>query len=901
MTDLTNTDAKDDAMIVDSLTPDAPAHNPEAVEATTENTDNNNDIQKIYLKDYTPPSYSVDKVDLDIKLFEDHATVDSVLMMKRQHPGDLVLLGQNMTLTTISVNDKTLQEGDYQLDKEKLVISNAPDEAIVKISVHHQPQKNTELEGLYIAGEGDDVMFVTQCEPEGFRKITYYPDRPDVLSVFTTRLEADKKFPTLLANGDLIESGEVAGDSSRHYAVWHDVSKKPSYLFACVFADLAVLEDSYTTIEGREVKLQIYAKAYDIDKCHVAMQALKDSMHWDEVNYGRAYDLDRYMIVAVSQFNMGAMENKGLNIFNTSCVLSSPETTTDARSFSVKSIIAHEYFHNWTGNRVTCRDWFQLCLKEGLTVYRDQSFSADHQSPAVQRIDDVSMLRAYQFTEDAGPLAHPPRPNSFVEINNFYTTTVYEKGAEVVRMLANTLGDEYRQGTDTYFERYDGQAVTVEDWLSALSAEGKSVEHFIDWYTQPGTPEVLGHQHFEQGDDKAGKLTVTLSQKTRQVEGYDAPKPLPIPVATALFDRSTGELIEERLLMLEKETQDFVFDNVSTVDGIAPIVSVLRDFSAPVQMKYQYSEADLAFLLAHETNGFNQWQSAQALVNQILLQNNEPDVYLQAVKKAFLSLVEEDAMLAARILDIPAERELASALNSDYQPLVMKDKRDALKNSLAQVMASDWQQVYNSLPIESYEDTPEARGKRALRNVVLDMALTAGIEAAHDWAYQQYQNASCMTERLGALSTMVNHDHSQKQAVLADFYQRFNKEALVMDLWFSVRAGDDTATVSDVQALIERKDFDWGTPNRIRAVVGSFAAQPTKLWTEEGLALYVGVVQKLDETNPVLASRLLQTLSRWYTLAEPVRSIAKQQLQQLSQVVKSKNVTESLHTILKAS
>lgn len=676
MTDLTNTDAKDDAMIVDSLTPDAPAHNPEAVEATT---DNNNDIQKIYLKDYTPPSYSVDKVDLDIKLFEDYATVDSVLMMKRQHPGDLVLLGQNMTLTTISINDKTLQEGDYQLDKEKLVISNAPDKAIVKISVRHQPQKNTELEGLYIAGEDDDVMFVTQCEPEGFRKITYYPDRPDVLSVFTTRLEADKKFPTLLANGDLIESGEVAGDSSRHYAVWHDVSKKPSYLFACVFADLAVLEDSYTTIEGREVKLQIYAKAYDIDKCHVAMQALKDSMHWDEVNYGRAYDLDRYMIVAVSQFNMGAMENKGLNIFNTSCVLSSPETTTDARSFSVKSIIAHEYFHNWTGNRVTCRDWFQLCLKEGLTVYRDQSFSADQQSPAVQRIDDVSMLRAYQFTEDAGPLAHPPRPSSFVEINNFYTTTIYEKGAEVVRMLANTLGDEYRQGTDTYFERYDGQAVTVEDWLSALSAKGKSVEHFIDWYTQPGTPEVSGHQSFEQGDDKAGKLTVTLSQKIRQVDGYDAPKPLPIPVATALFNRSTGELIEERLLMLEKETQDFVFDNVSTVDGIEPIVSVLRDFSAPVQMKYQYSEADLAFLLAHETNGFNQWQSAQALVNQILLQNNEPEVYLQAVKKAFLSLVEEDAMLAARILDIPAERELASALNSDYQPLVMKDKRDALK------------------------------------------------------------------------------------------------------------------------------------------------------------------------------------------------------------------------------
>lgn len=916
MTDLNKTDAKDNAMIVDSMTPDAPAHNPEGVESIEStssgskeenNTVNSpdcskvNPIQKIYLKDYTPPSYAVQKVDLDIKLYDDHATVDSVLNMKRQHPGDLILLGQNMTLTAISINDKSLQEKDYELNEERLLITNAPDEAVVKISVRHEPQKNTELEGLYIAGEGDDVMFVTQCEPEGFRKITYYPDRPDVLSVFTTRLEADKKFPTLLANGDLIDSGEVAEDSNRHFAVWHDVSKKPSYLFACVFADLAVLEDSYTTIEGRDVKLQIYAKAYDIDKCHVAMQALKDAMQWDEVNYGRAYDLDRYMIVAVSQFNMGAMENKGLNIFNTSCVLSSPETTTDARSFSVKGIIAHEYFHNWTGNRVTCRDWFQLCLKEGLTVFRDQSFSADHQSPAVQRIDDVSMLRAHQFTEDAGPLSHPPRPNSFVEINNFYTTTVYEKGAEVVRMLANTLDDEYRQGTDTYFERYDGQAVTVEDWLSALSAEGKSVEHFIDWYTQPGTPEVSGHQQFTYDSEaNTGTLTVTLSQKIRHVEGYDEPKPLPIPVATALFDKTSGELLAERLLMLEKETQQFVFENVTTVDGIEPIVSVLRDFSAPVQMKYQYSEADLAFLLANETNGFNQWQSAQALVNQILLQDKKPDVYLDAVKKAFLNLVEEDAMLAARIVDIPAERELASAVNQDYQPEAIKEKRDTLKSQLVQALSSDLAQVYNNLPIETYEDSPEARGRRALRNVVLNMALTAGITEAEDWAYQQYQNANCMTERLGALSAMVNHNHPKKQQVLTDFYQRFNHEALVMDLWFSVQAGDENATVADIKALIEREDFDWGTPNRIRAVVGSFAAQPTKLWTETGLETYIAVVQKLDKTNPVLASRLLQSLSRWYTLAEPMQANAKQQLQQLQQQVKSKNVTESLQTILKA-
>lgn len=858
-------------------------------------------VNKIYLKDYTPPSFAVDSVHLNIKLFEDHATVDSVLNMSRQHQGDLVLFGQNMSLTAISINDQPLQPSEYQLDDTQLVIANAPDTAVVKISVRHQPQKNTELEGLYIAGEGDDVMFVTQCEPEGFRKITYYPDRPDVLSVFTTRLEADKKFPTLLANGDLIESGEVAEDSSRHYAVWHDTSKKPSYLFACVFADLAVLKDRYTTIEDREVKLEIYAKAHDIDKCHVAMQALKDSMQWDEENYGRAYDLDRYMIVAVSQFNMGAMENKGLNIFNTSCVLSSPETTTDARSFSVKSIIAHEYFHNWTGNRVTCRDWFQLCLKEGLTVFRDQSFSADHQSPAVQRIDDVSMLRAHQFSEDAGPLAHPPRPSSFVEINNFYTSTVYEKGAEVVRMLANTLGEKYRQGTDTYFERYDGQAVTVEDWLSALSAQGKSVEHFIDWYTQPGTPEVSGHQNYQYDEQtQLGKLTVSLSQKIRQVEGYDAPKALPIPINAAVFDKRTGAIIEERLLMLDEDSQQFVFDNLATVDGTEPVLSLLRDFSAPVQMRFEHSEEDLAFLLAHETNGFNQWQSAQALVNQILLNQKDPAIYLEAVKKAFLSLAQTDAMLAARILDIPAERELATAVNTNYKPEQMKQKWQGLKQQLADILKAQWTQIYEQLPITEYQDTPEARGQRALRNVVLDMALTAGIDEAHDWAKAQYDNARCMTERLGALSAMVNHQHPDKAEMLADFYQRFNQEALVMDLWFSVQASDDNASVAEVAALIERKDFDWGTPNRIRAVVGSFAAQPTKLWTPQGVQLYISVVRKLDETNPVLASRLLQALSRWYTLAEPMREQAKQQLQQLSTQIKSKNVTESLQTLLKA-
>ncbi|MER1973228.1 MAG: aminopeptidase N, partial [Psychrobacter alimentarius] len=478
---------------------------------------------KINLKDYKKPSFDVETVNLDIKLFEEYAQVNSTLKMLRQTEGDLVLFGEELELLMIQMNGHQLDKEDYQQEAGTLTIANAPDEVTLDIQVRICPQTNTALEGLYMAGSGDDTMFVTQCEPEGFRKITFYPDRPDVLAIFTTRLEADKRYATLLANGNLVEAGDVVDEPNRHYAIWHDPTNKPSYLFACVVADLDVLTDSYTTSEGREVTLELYAKSADIDKCDVGMQALKDAMEWDEVNYGRAYDLDRYMIVAVSQFNMGAMENKGLNIFNTACVLSSPETTTDARSFSVKAIIAHEYFHNWTGNRITCRDWFQLCLKEGFTVYRDQSFSADQQSSAVQRIDDVATLRAHQFSEDAGPLAHPVRPESFVEINNFYTTTVYEKGAEIVRMIANILGaNDFRQGTDEYFRRYDGQAVTVEDFLSALSITDDKIEKFIDWYRQPGTPVVSGHQNY---DSVAQTLTITLSQQTRHVSGFDAPKP----------------------------------------------------------------------------------------------------------------------------------------------------------------------------------------------------------------------------------------------------------------------------------------------------------------------------------------------------------------------------------------
>ena len=872
-----------DAQIINPDMPDVPPHAP----------------SKIHLKDYQPPSFAVETVDLDIKLFDDHAIVDSTLMMQRQTDGDLVLYGEGLELLSIKLNDELLTSECYTQTDGKLIITNAPAHSKLQLQVRIHPHTNTALEGLYIAGSGDDTMFVTQCEPEGFRKITFYPDRPDVLARFTTRLEADKRFPTLLSNGNLLEAGEVSDAPERHYAIWQDPTNKPSYLFACVIADLDVLTDSYTTSEGREVKLELYAKSEDIDKCAVGMQALKDSMQWDEVNYGRAYDLDRYMIVAVSQFNMGAMENKGLNIFNTACVLSSPETTTDARSFSVKSIIAHEYFHNWTGNRITCRDWFQLCLKEGFTVYRDQSFSADQQSSAVQRIDDVATLRAHQFAEDAGPLAHPVRPESFVEINNFYTTTVYEKGAEIVRMIANTLGrDNFRKGTDEYFRRYDGQAVTVEDFLSALSITDSKIEDFIDWYRQPGTPVVSGYQYY---DSVTQTLTITLSQQTRQVAGFDAPKPLPIPVATALFDKNSGHIIAERMLLLDQVTQTFTFENIMS----EPVVSLLRDFSAPVQLNYNYQDEDLAFLLKYETNGFNRWQVTQMLVNRILLQGHgaksSPEIYLQVVAQALPELAANDAMLAARLLDIPSAHELASAIHKDYDPELVKAQREGLYQQLALALKDQWSELYKQLPMQAYEDSAEARGNRALRNVVLDMALTANVDGATEWAEQQYDNASCMTERFGALKAMVNHQLANADKYLADFYHRFENNDLVIDLWFSVQASADAVTPDTIKSLLAHNDFDWNTPNRVRSVISAFTSQPTVLWTPEGLDIYIAVIKKLDDANPVLASRLLQVLARWNTLAEPRRQMAHEQLLELQKQATSKHVIESLNSVLGAA
>ena len=855
--------------------------------------------QTVYLKDYQKPSFLVDSIHLDIQVYDEHSQVDAVLELTRQTEGDLVLLGRDLELKSLVLNGQQLSQEQYVLDAEQLVICNAPNQIKLETSVIIHPESNTQLEGLYQAASD---LFVTQNEPEGFRKITFYPDRPDVLSVFTTRVEADKKYPVLLANGNLIEAGE-AGEG-RHYTIWQDPTKKPAYLFACVIGDLAVLKDHYVTSEGRDVALEIYAEEKDIPKCHIAMEALKHSMRWDEEHYGRPYDLDNYMIVATSAFNMGAMENKGLNIFNTSCVLADEEYTTDAAIMRVQSVIAHEYFHNWTGNRITCRDWFQLCLKEGLTVFRDQSFSEDLQSAAVQRIDDVAVLKAHQFPEDSGPLSHPPRPDHFVEINNFYTATVYEKGAEINRMMATLLGKEkFRKGTDEYFERHDGQAVTVEDWVAALTAgSGVDLSNFLTWYNQPGTPKLEAEGHY---DAATQTYSLNFKQSLKAHPKYPNLKAVPIPVALALFDAATGEqlvlnsdslfenAVKDGVYLFDQDQASIVFSGLST----KPVVSLLRNFSAPVNLEFNYTDEELAFLIQYETNGFNQWQATQTLLERILLNGHDAHIYIQAIKNTLPDLVEQDPLLASRLFDVPSEGYLGSRIDTDYEPAKIQEQRNALIDKLARELGEFCKDTYLALDPDLQKEFSQAMGVRALKNIMLSMMARQGDETAFELAYQQYEATGNMSERLGALRVLVWNDASQAEAALRDFYLRFKDEALSLDQWFTLQAAHPCATTETIQYLTSHVDYDLGVPNRIRSVSGGLNANPVNTWSF-GVDHFIGLAKYLDEKNPIVGSRLLQVLSRWYSLAEPQRSEVKAKLEALKPQVKSKNVSETLSSML---
>ncbi|MBV0932270.1 aminopeptidase N [Marinobacterium weihaiense] len=844
----------------------------------------------IYLEDYQPPAWLVTHTELRFELEEDQTLVRAQLSIQsnpavsdRRKP--LELLGDaGMELCRLSIDGQVLDAADYQREAGCLRIANVPESFVLECVTRLLPHENTALEGLYKS----DGMFCTQCEAEGFRRITFFPDRPDVMSIFRTTLVADKqRYPVLLSNGNPVDSGE--DDEGRHWVTWDDPWPKPSYLFALVAGDLALLEDQYTTASGREVALRIYAERKDLDKLDYAMQALKDAMRWDEDVYGREYDLDIYMIVAVDFFNMGAMENKGLNIFNTSCVLAHPQTTTDQGFQRVEGVVAHEYFHNWSGNRVTCRDWFQLSLKEGFTVFRDAEFSADMNSRTVKRIEDVTLLRTAQFAEDGGPMAHPVRPESYMEISNFYTLTVYEKGAEVVRMLHTLLGPElFRQGSDLYFERHDGQAVTTDDFVAAMeTVSGRDLSQFKRWYSQAGTPRLQVSDSF---DAATGCYQLKVRQSCPPSPGQEHKQPYHLPLAVGLLAEDGRELFAG-LLELTEEEQVFRFDNISE----RPVPSLLRGFSAPVKLDYDYTDAQLLMLLRHDTDGFNRWDAGQRLCIRLLqtqIRNHQQGVALSCSSElieAWRNLLQDaslDPAMLAQCLRLPSEAQL-SELAEQIDVSAIHEAREFMRTTLAQVLEQEWLQVYQRCDTgETYSTDAEAMGRRSLKNLALAYLMATGREPWLELARQQYSQSDNMTDQLAALSLVAHSDFRETaDELLQAFYLQWQHESLVMNQWLSVQASDPSAgALARVNQLAEHPIFDARNPNKLRALIGGFCGQnPMHFHAEDGsgYAWLADWILRLDRQNPQVAARLLTPLTRWKR-HEPVRSALMQgQLQRM--------------------
>jgi len=844
----------------------------------------------IFLKNYQAPSYWVEETKLNFDLTDAFTRVTSHLRMalnKQQHADwvDMVLDGTDLTLEALKLGENDLIEEHYAIQGEQLVIPAKvlstmvqPDEAgyfELTVITRIKPHENTSLEGLYVS----NGMYCTQCEAQGFRKITYYPDRPDVMSRFTTTIVADQKlFPCLLSNGNRMASG--AADEGRHWATWEDPFKKPAYLFALVAGDLACQSDTYETASGRSVNIEVYVEPSDLDKVDYAIGALKRSMAWDEKVYGLEYDLSVYMIVAVSHFNMGAMENKGLNIFNTACVLAKPETTTDSRFERVEGVIAHEYFHNWSGNRVTCRDWFQLSLKEGFTVFRDQCFSADMGSEAIKRVEDVKLLRTHQFAEDAGPMAHPVRPDSYIEINNFYTVTVYEKGAEVVRMLHTLLGAEgFRQGSDLYFERHDGQAVTCEDFVSAMAeANAVDLSSFLPWYSQAGTPLVDVDAQYDKDNQT---YTLTLRQSLAPSAANETTKPVLIPIKLALFSPEAQmmaltiegkNLGQETVLRLEKSEQSFVFENVSE----KPVPSLLRGFSAPVKLGTYLKPEDQAFLAKHDTDPFNRWEAMHQLICDALLaqvqeidQGNTPN-FPQLVFDSFevvLNSQFDDLGEQAQLLALPSEAYL-SELVQRISVQSIHDSLTALRTALAERFEEHFQSLYERhQSSEPYSPDPAQISQRKIKNLALRYLVASPKTQGQVLAKSQFDQADNMTDQFSALQALVYEQVSSSTEVLDRFYSQWSHESLVVDMWFSAQAVvPNAAVLSHVNQLLEHESFDWKSPNRIRSLIGTFArGNPTQFHQVSGAGydFLVQMVSKLNATNPQIAARLLGPLTQW--------------------------------------
>ncbi|MFL6798325.1 MAG: aminopeptidase N [Xanthobacteraceae bacterium] len=838
----------------------------------------------VRLQDYRPPSWRIAHVELDVSLDQTATRVRATLAIESavgEPPSPLVLDGDDLSLAEIRIDGTPLPPEQYVATPDLLTIAQPPQQPFrLELETILDPSANTNLMGLYRSG----AIYCTQCEAEGFRRISYFLDRPDVMAVYRTRIEAEKtEAPVLLANGNLVEAGDVPG-TSRHFVVWHDPFPKPSYLFALVGGNLACVEDHFRTISGRDVALRVYVEPGKEPRCTYAMDALKRAMRWDETAFGREYDLDVFMIVAVSDFNMGAMENKGLNIFNDKYVLASPETATDLDFERIEAIIAHEYFHNWTGNRITCRDWFQLCLKEGLTVFRDQEFTADMRSRAVKRVSDVRVLRAHQFVEDAGPLAHPVRPALYREINNFYTPTVYEKGAEIVRMIRTLIGaQDFRRGMDLYFERHDGEAATVEQFVQCFAdVSGVDFKQFMLWYAQAGTPEVIANGSYDPGT-RSYRLDVV--QSLPATSGQPSKSPMVIPLAVGLLDRNgndapltlqDGTPVLRGVLTIREPAETFTFRDVNA----QPIPSLNRGFSAPIKLVANLSPEQLRMLAARDNDPFNRWQAMQSLATRLLVENTaahssggtaaHPEGLLEAMASVVADGSLEPAFMAL-MLALPSEADIAREIGRGIDPEAIFAARSALRASIGGHLAGPLFDHYRRLsePVPYNPDAAGA-GRRALRNTCLDLLVATGRSDAIALAARQYTDADNMTDRMAGLSALSLHDVPERTAALDDFYVRYAGDPLIIDKWFTVQATIPEASTLDlVKKLTRHSAFSFANPNRVRALIGSFALGNQREFNRvdgAGYDFVVDTVLVLDPKNPQVAARLLGALKSWRVL-----------------------------------
>lgn len=836
-----------------------------------------------YLKDYKPTPYKRPSIWLQF----DIQSAGEVVVTSRQRferredtpkGAPLVLDGEHHKNVHVRIDGK---EVDAKIDEKSLTLDNVPDSFELEIVSTISPEANTRLEGLYASGD----MLCTQCEAEGFRAITYTYDRPDCLGVFTVRIEADKDaYPVLLSNGNNTENGEL--ENGRHFAVWHDPYPKPGYLFALVAGKLNFIEDFHTTQEGRKVTLRIYVRKGDEKRAEFAMRSLIKSMDWDERAYGRNYDLDIFNIVAVSDFNFGAMENKSLNIFNARLVLADLETASDADFVNIEAVVGHEYFHNWTGDRITCRDWFQITLKEGLTTLREQQFAEESNGNSWQRINDVNFLRQHQFSEDASPMAHPIRPDHYIEINNFYTTTVYEKGAEVIRMMRTLLGPEaYRKGTDLFFERHDGQAVTCEDFVKCLEdANGTDLSLFWRWYTQAGTPEV---QAACQWNEAAQTFTVTLSQRTPPTHGQPHKDPLPMPIVVGLVGPN-GHDLAEKTLFLTKDKETFVFEGIAA----KPVPSINRNFSAPVILKSDLSPADLRFLMVQDKDGFNRWEAGQSLAMieiRRLLDNPNGKVdptYLEAW--ADMLGKKDDPGLKALFLSLPSEKTIAQA-QEIIDPHAARTVRSALMKALNAHCKDGLIKQYEDVFRPAKDMDPlsnEAQGRRALKNVLLDMILAEPDEVAEILAERQYDEALTMTERAGAINAISDHEGTLFEEMMQDFYKRFENHELALNKWFGMHVTAVRASTLDkVTELTQMPLFTWKNPNRVRAVFGGLSDGNPTIFHDpsgRGYTLLADAIIKLNETNPMVASRLFTPFRQYKRFRPDLRDKMEEQIKRIA-------------------